>query len=124
LVAIQRPGPTGRGRLCAVKPDGSVVPLCRRSDDVETDLYADPREFAVRYWSDPRDEHALKAYGEGYYGQRPIPSLGGGPGYGAEADEVWSVDERILEEVELDGVELPILDVGIAHGEKARGGSF
>jgi hypothetical protein len=129
LVAIQRPDPppsatTRRGRLCAVKPDGSVVPLCRRSGDVETDLYADPREFAVRYWNDPQDEHALKTYGEGYYGQRPIPSLGGGPGYGAEADEVWSVDERILKEVELDGVELPILDVGIAHGEKARGGSF
>ena len=66
----------------------------------------------------------MKLYGEGYYGQRPVPSLGGGPGYGAEADEVWSVTEDLLEEVRRDGVELPILDVGIAHGEKARGGSF
>jgi hypothetical protein len=128
LVAIQRPQqpttPASRARLCAVRQDGSVAPLCRRSDDVETDLYQDPREFANRYWSDPPDDHVLKTYGEGYYGQRPVPSLGGGPGYGALADDVWSVDERILQAVERDGVELPILDVGIAHGEKARGGSL
>ena len=45
-------------------------------------------------------------------------------GYGAEADDVWSVSEELIEQVREDGVELPILDVGIAHGEKARGGSF
>ena len=111
-------------RLCAVKPDGSVVPLCLKEDDVATDLFTDPREYASRYWSDPEDTHVMKLYGEGYYGQRPVPSLGGGPGYGAEADEVWSVTEDLLDEVRRDGVELPILDVGIAHGEKARGGSF
>jgi hypothetical protein len=44
--------------------------------------------------------------------------------YGAEADEIWSVDEALLSQLEKDGVELPVLDVGIAHGEKARGGAY
>lgn len=44
--------------------------------------------------------------------------------YGAEADEIWSIDEPLLLQLEKDGVELPVLDVGIAHGEKARGGAF
>jgi hypothetical protein len=123
LVAIERPGTEGP-RLCAVRPDQSVVPLCRKEDDVVTDLYADPREFAATYWTNPSDDHVRKSYGEAYYGQRPVPSLGGGIGYGAEADDVWSVDEGLLQQVELDGVELPVLDVGIAHGEKARGGAF
>lgn len=123
LVAIQRPGSAG-ARLCAVRPDQSVVPLCRKEDDVATDLYADPREFATAFWADPNDDHVLKSYGEAYYGQRPVPSLGGGIGYGAEADDVWSVDEELLQVVESDGVELPVLDVGIAHGEKARGGAL
>jgi hypothetical protein len=123
LVAIQRPGAAG-SRLCAVRPDQSVAPLCRKEDDVATDLYVDPREFATAYWTDPSDDHVRKSYGEAYYGQRPVPSLGGGIGYGAEADDVWSVDEELLQQVDLDGVELPVLDVGIAHGEKARGGAF
>ena len=53
-----------------------------------------------------------------------MPSLGGGPGYGADAQEIWSIEEEILTKLAEDGVELPILDVGIAHGEKARGGFF
>jgi hypothetical protein len=44
--------------------------------------------------------------------------------YGAEADEIWSIDQPLLIQLEEDGVELPILDVGIAHGEKARGGAY
>ena len=70
------------------------------------------------------DDDVTRTYGEGWYGQRPVPSLGGGPGYGAEADSVWSVDEDVLERLQEDGVDLPVLDVGIAHGEKARGGAF
>lgn len=112
-------------RLCAVKPDGSVAPLCQKEDDVETDLFVDPREFFVSFWSeDVIDSDVTKVYGEGYYGQRPVPSLGGGPGYGAEADDVWSVPESILDEVRNDGVDLPRLDMGIAHGEKSRAGFF
>lgn len=113
-------------RLCAVKADGVVQPLCQREDDVETDLLADPREYdnLDTIWADVTDEMVTGTYGEGWYGQRPVPSLGGGPGYGAEADDIWSVDEELIEKVLEDGVELPCLDMGIAHGEKARGGSF
>ena len=114
-------------RLCVVRPDNTVLPLCQHEDDVETDLFLDPRCESDKYWTDPNcigDEQIVGTYGEGWYGQRPVPSLGGGPGYGADADEIWSLDEVTLTQIQNDGVELPILDVGIAHGEKARGGAL
>mmetsp|Transcript_15273 Transcript_15273/g.42312 ORF Transcript_15273/g.42312 Transcript_15273/m.42312 type:complete len:196 (-) Transcript_15273:1208-1795(-) len=135
LVAVHKQGDTSP-RLCAVKPDGSVAPLCQREDDVETDLFCDPREFNEPFWTSNivSDEHVVAAaapassttttYGEGFYGQRPVPSLGGGPGYGAEADEIWSVTDDVIERARADGVDLPLLDMGIAHGEKARAGAF
>ena len=113
-----------KSRLCVVRTDGSVYPLCRRQDDVETDLLADPREYANQRWNHVTDDQVLGTYGEGWYGQRPVPSLGGGPGYGADADEVWSVDEAMLEQIMIDGVEVPVIDMGIAHGEKSRAGAF
>jgi hypothetical protein len=109
-------------RLCVVRPDNTVAPLCRHEDDVETDLFADPRCDSDTAWRVVTDDHITGTYGEGWYGQRPVPSLGGGPGYGAQADEIWSLDLVTLEQIESDGVLLPTLDVGIAHGEKARGG--
>jgi len=134
LVAITIPNneskdddnPPMKSRLCAVRPDGTVAPLCTREDDVKTDLFVDPREFSNydKLWGIVEDSQVQKIYGEGWYGQRPVPSLGGGPGYGAQADDVWSVTEEQIEEVLNDGVELPCLDIGISHGEKARGGSF
>lgn len=115
-------------RLCVVRPDATVLPLCQHEDDVETDLFLDPRgedtATSTADWEGVTDEDVVGTYGEGWYGQRPVPSLGGGPGYGAPAQEIWSVDEEILEALATDGVELPILDIGIAHGEKARGGAF
>jgi hypothetical protein len=45
LVAVKR-NEDDAPCLCAVKPDGSVVPLSIREDDVETDLYADPKIFS------------------------------------------------------------------------------
>jgi len=51
LVAVQR-DEQEPPRLCAVKPDGSVAPLCQREDDVETDLFADPRDFADSFWEE------------------------------------------------------------------------
>ncbi|KAG7349018.1 hypothetical protein IV203_011615 [Nitzschia inconspicua] len=111
-------------RFCVVRPDATVVPLCRHEDDVETDLFIDPRTLNDKFWQDITDDLIDKTYGEGWYGQRPVPFLGGGPGYGAEADEIWSIDEPILSQLEDDGVELPVLNVGIAHGEKARGGAY
>lgn len=112
-------------RLCVVRPDNTVFPLCQHEDDVETDLFLDAREFPKQQlWQSISDEQIAGSYGEGWYGQRPVPSLGGGPGYGAEADEIWSVDEELIEKLQSDGVDLPVLDVGPAHGEQARGGSF
>ena len=128
LVAVVYPGDNNTVtplRLCVVRDDGSVTPLCTRQDDVETDLFADPRQYSVLFWqANVTDELVQGSYGEGFYGQRPVPSLGGGPGYGADADEVWSVTETTLQQVRDDQVDLPVLDVGIAHGEKARGGFF
>ena len=87
-------------------------------------LFSDPREYANKAWLEVVDDQVTGTYGEGWYGQRPVPSLGGGPGYGADANEIWSIGEDVLEQIKEDGVDLPVLDVGIAHGEKARGGSF
>lgn len=122
LVAVKLPG-SDTSRLCAVKQYGAVDPLCRHEDNVETDLFVDPRNPSI-FYQDLTDDDVVGSYGEGFYGQRPLPSLGGGPGYGALADEIWSIDEQVLEQVIADGVDLPILDVGIAHGEKARGGAY
>jgi hypothetical protein len=120
----ENPATSGK-RLCVVRSDGLVLPLCRRAHDVETDLWLDRSEFVNQlYWSRIVNCHVTNEYGVGYYGQRPVPSLGGGPGYGAEADEVWSVSDETLEAIEADGVYLPTVDMGISHGEKSRGGSF
>ena len=117
----------------------NFCPLAKK-DDVETDLFLDPRyaEKEIRLsnimdWSNSQpttthDEEKstedIPYYGVGWYGQRPVPSLGGGPGYGAEADEVWSIEEEMLETLAVEGVEIPVIDVGMAHGEKARGGAL
>lgn len=122
LVAVQPPT-DDKPRLCVVRPDGSVLPLCKHEDDVETDLFTDPRS-TVSFWTEVTDDDIKGTYGEGWYGQRPVPSLGGGPGYGAEADEIWTVDLKVLERIEQEGVVLPVLDVGPSHGEKARGGVY
>lgn len=133
-------------RLCVVRNQDYVFPLIQHEDDAETDLYLDPRHMGkeVRYsdvmdWSSEITTNISRVnveeevnppspksyyYGVGWYGQRPVPSLGGGPGYGAEATEVWSIDNETLERLKEDGVQIPIIDVGIAHGEKARGGAL
>lgn len=130
-------------RLCVIRNQQYIYPLIRHEDDVETDLFLDPRYIEkqidlkdiLQWWNgstmnesnnnDGKEMSELQYYGVGWYGQRPVPSLGGGPGYGAEADEVWSIDEDVLEQLlSEDGVDLPVIDVGMAHGEKARGGAL
>lgn len=122
-------------RLCVIRNQQYIYPLIRHEDDVETDLFLDPRFVHREITLDDMLDycksnnindavHQYKYYGVGWYGQRPVPSLGGGPGYGAEADEVWSVDEDVLEEILNDSVDIPVIDVGMAHGEKARGGAL
>lgn len=108
-------------RLYVVRPDATITPLCTHADDNPADLYVDPRS---KDGIDIDDDSVIKYYGEGWYSQRVVPSLGGGPGYGAEADDVWSVEEQVMEELSADLVEIPTLDLGIAHGEKARGGAI
>ena len=138
-------------RLCVIRNQQYIYPLIRHEDDVETDLFLDPRcmdseislQDIMQWWSgiasssnSKKEEeeviNEVQYYGVGWYGQRPVPSLGGGPGYGAEADEIWSIDEDVLEQIlseeDDDGVvvvvDLPVIDVGMAHGEKARGGAL
>ncbi|GAX10109.1 hypothetical protein FisN_3Lh300 [Fistulifera solaris] len=111
-------------RLCAVMQYGEVAPLCIRADDSETDLFFDPREVSSGIWKSVTDDMVTGSFGEGFYGQRPVPSLGGGPGYGAQADELWTVSVDQMDAVRAAGIDLPVLDVGISHGEKARGGSL
>ena len=53
-----------------------------------------------------------------------VPLLGGRPRYGADATEIWTMEEEMLEKCLENGVHVPIIDVGIAHGEKARGGAL
>lgn len=127
LVSIKVDGKMDVPRLCVVTVDGTIAPLCSHEDDVETDLFIDPRRDDGIDWDNDFSQirTGIKGtYGEGWYGQRPVPSLGGGPGYGAPAQDIWSIDEDLLEQLAKDGVEIPILDVGIAHGEQARGGAF
>ena len=71
-------------RLCVVRNGRCVYPLIRHEDDSETDLFLDPRHVdlsialgEISTWSGVGEQNY---YGMGYYGQRPVPSLGGGPG--------------------------------------------
>ena len=118
----------GTLRLCVIRNQQFVYPLVRHEDDVETDLFLDPKfadsSISLQDFQFEDSMEKLKYYGVGWYGQRPVPSLGGGPGYGADATEIWTIEEEMLEQCLEDGVEVPVIDVGIAHGEKARGGAL
>eukprot|EP01083_Nonionella_stella_P065428 171422_1 len=72
----------GSPKLFVVRSDSTVSPLCTHEDDNLTDLYVDPREEDN---IEIDDKDVLQCYGEGWYSQRVVPSLGGGPGYGASA---------------------------------------
>ena len=43
-------------RLCVVRPDNTVLPLCRHEDDVDTDLFMDPRTLDDSFWNDISDD--------------------------------------------------------------------
>ena len=119
LVSVELPNESAR--LFVVRPDATISPLCTHEDDNPMDVYIDPR---ITDRIEIEDDDVIKCYGEGYYSQRVVPSLGGGLGYGAEADDVWSLEEEMMDELIADKVELPCLDLGIAHGEKSRGGAI
>ena len=103
---------------------GEVAPLCVRAAENENDLFFDPREASNGVWKSVTDDMVTGTFGEGFYGRRPVPCLGGGPGYGAQADELWTVSEDQLNAIREADIDLPVLDLGISHGEKARGGSL
>ena len=63
-----------QSRLVVVRPDLTVAPLCRHEDDVETDLFLDPRTADDGFWQEVGNEDVQSTYGEGWYGQRPVPS--------------------------------------------------
>ncbi|KAL7466625.1 hypothetical protein ACHAXS_006918 [Conticribra weissflogii] len=136
-------------RLCVIRNGDCVYPLVQHEDDVETDLFLDPRYAEgegirlgdlLEWMRQQRERDELGGgsqdaniatgrdipyFGVGWYGQRPVPSLGGGPGYGADATEIWSIEGEVLETLVEEGeVEIPVIDVGMAHGEKARGGAL
>ena len=49
--------------LCVVVPDGGTcAPICRREDDVDTELWVDPRVKLAE--EDQCDENVIKVYGE------------------------------------------------------------
>ena len=106
-------------RLCVIRNQQYVFPLVRHEDDVETDLFLDPKyadsNISLQDFEFDGVEK-LPYYGVGWYGQRE--------GYGAPASEIWTIEEDMLEKCLEDGVEIPFIDVGMAHGEKARGGAL
>jgi hypothetical protein len=111
-------------RLCVIRNQQYVFPLVRHEDDVETDLFLDPKHAESNISLRDFEVEKLPYYGVGWYGQRPVPSLGGGPGYGAPANEIWTIEQDMLDKCLEDGVKIPYIDVGMAHGEKARGGAL
>eukprot|EP00288_Rhodomonas_lens_P017849 CAMPEP_0177713726 /NCGR_PEP_ID=MMETSP0484_2-20121128/13091_1 /TAXON_ID=354590 /ORGANISM="Rhodomonas lens, Strain RHODO" /LENGTH=133 /DNA_ID=CAMNT_0019225631 /DNA_START=298 /DNA_END=700 /DNA_ORIENTATION=+ len=69
-----------------------VQPLCVREEG-SNEFYSDSREepFVL-------EEDQIIRIMDTYPSQRPIPSLGGGIGYGAEAVDVWELQEELDED--------------------------
>ena len=65
LVAVQKDG-NSSPRFCVVRPDLTVSPLCQHEDDVETDLFIDPRCYEDTFWEEASDDHVRGTYGEGW----------------------------------------------------------
>ena len=69
----------------------------------------------------------VKCYGEAWYPQRVVPSLGGGLGYVTEPKQILFGRSKmmdVLQQLVDDKVDIPVLDMGIAHGKKVRGGAI
>jgi hypothetical protein len=88
---------------------------------VKTDLFVNPRN-PNKFFEDLMEDIITGTCGDVFCGQRSVPSLGGGPGYCAPADEIWSVGEEILEQVRADGVDLPTIDSGLLTARKHEKG--
>ena len=110
---VDPPGVPGERRLGVVKAEMSctawVHPLVEQG--------ADQGEDEVMLVEDEAFEEAVQVQGgieciidDVFYGQLPVPSLGGGVGYGATAVECWTL---VRDQVP-DGVDVPVSDAGVA----------
>ena len=110
---VDPPGTPGERRLGVVKAEMSctawVHPLVEQG--------ADQGEDEVMLVEDEAFEEPIQCQGgiesiidDVFYGQLPVPSLGGGVGYGATAVECWTL---VRDQVP-DGVDVPVSDAGVA----------
>ena len=110
---VDPPGTPGERRLGVVKAEMSctawVHPLVEQG--------ADQGEDEVMLVEDEAFEEPIQCQGgiesiidDVFYGQLPVPSLGGGVGYGATAVECWTL---VRDQVP-DGVDVPVSDSGVA----------
>ena len=107
-----QPELAGQRRLGVVKAEMSctawVQPLVEQGADqgeaecllVEDESFEEPVQV----------QGGIEAIVDAYYGQLPVPSLGGGVGYGASAVECWTVDRAAVPE----GVDVPVSADGVA----------
>ena len=110
---VDPPGTPGERRLGVVKAEMSctawIHPLVEQG--------ADQGEDEVMLVEDEAFEEPIQCQGgiesiidDVFYGQLPVPSLGGGVGYGATAVECWTL---VRDQVP-DGVDVPVSDAGVA----------
>ena len=110
---VDPPGVPGERRLGVVKAEMSctawIHPLVEQG--------ADQGEDEVMLVEDEAFEEAVQVQGgiesiidDVFYGQLPVPSLGGGVGYGATAVECWTLVRGQVP----DGVDVPVSDAGVA----------
>ena len=110
---VDPPGVPGERRLGVVKAEMSctawVHPLVEQG--------ADQGDDEVMLVEDEAFEEPIQCQGgiesiidDVFYGQLPVPSLGGGVGYGATAVECWTL---VRDQVP-DGVDVPVSDAGVA----------
>ena len=110
---VDPPGTPGERRLGVVKAEMSctawVHPLVEQG--------ADQGDDEVMLVEDEAFEEPIQCQGgiesiidDVFYGQLPVPSLGGGVGYGATAVECWTL---VRDQVP-DGVDVPVSDSGVA----------
>ncbi|KAJ1475120.1 hypothetical protein T484DRAFT_1969022 [Baffinella frigidus] len=98
----------GLGGVMEIMGGGAwVQPLCFREEG-SRELYTDSREEAVEVAED-----GLVRIVDTYPSQRPIPSLGGGIGYGADAVDCWELQEDVGADVSV-----PIEDTGMGFHQK------
>jgi len=100
--------PKTKGLAALIDADSLVVQLLCVREQGSKELYADSRVAPFTL-----DEANIVRVLDVYPSQRPIPSLGGGIGYGAEAVDCWELQEDID-----DDVALPFEDTGMGFHQK------